>query len=108
MHEIKLKVYLGPYAQIKANTIHSASPQELAHALTFLSHEWEYLNKDGYTEVGEVAGNLYLYPATDIVGSKIEALKAEQTRLRAEVENTITRLESDIQSLLSIENGASK
>jgi len=108
MHQIKLKAYLSPYSVIKANGIHGASAQELAHSLTFLAADWEYVKKDGYTEVGEVSGNLYLFNATDIVGAKIAALKEEQTKVRAEAEAKATRLEGEIQSLLSIENGASK
>jgi hypothetical protein len=98
MQHLKLKAYLSPYAVLKPHELHGAKPEQLAQNLTF----WAECLVDGYTHVGEVEATVHLHNESDIVGAKVESLRATQTELRARCEREATRLEGEIQSLLSI------
>jgi hypothetical protein len=98
MLALKLTAYLSPYATLKAHQLHGAAPEEFARSCYITSHD---PGKD-YTPVADVECSVHLFQASDIVGNKIAALKATQEAIRAKASAEDTRLEGEIQSLLSI------
>jgi hypothetical protein len=61
------------------------------------------MRNSGWTYVGEatITVNLILTP-DQLIASKIETLKAQQTKVRAEAQERVNHLEGMIQNLLAI------
>jgi hypothetical protein len=98
MHTLKRKAYLSPYASLKAGDIATATTAQLQAALCIYDHEPP---KD-YILVGDCEITVHTHATSDIVGSAVAALRAAQQELRAKSALADTRLEGEIQSLLSL------
>ena len=98
MVTLKLKAYLNPYASIKAHEVAAATAQQLERNVYITSHE----PGADYTLIGDVEARLHLHGHSDIVGNKVAALRQMQIEMRARAQKEDTRLEGEIQSLLSI------
>ena len=96
--KMKLRAYLNPYSNIKVHEVENATSQQLERNLYITNHE----PSADYTLVGEVEAEVYLHQHNDIVGNRVTALRKMQTEMRARAEEANTRLEGEIQSLLSI------
>jgi len=61
------------------------------------------MQRSGWTHVGEasITVEIILKPE-ELIASKIETLRAQQTKLREEVQANLNRLEDMIQNLLAI------
>jgi hypothetical protein len=80
-----------------------------AHEFTFLdpkyvkdgalTPDW---SKDGYRLVGWAEIKVEVLPAEDMLGAAVESLKAEKRRVIADAQAAATRIEAEIQKLLSI------
>ena len=98
MVTLNLKAYLNPYASIKAHEVAGATAQQLERNVYITSHE----PSADYTLIGDVEARLHLHGHSDIVGNKVASLRQMQIEMRARAQKEDTRLEGEIQSLLSI------
>lgn len=62
---------------------------------------------DGYTFAGDAVTTLELLDERALVDNKVMALREQAAGIRAEATAKVTRIESQIQQLLSIENSPS-
>lgn len=65
----------------------------------------------GYTALGEIEydpANIRYYSKADVVKNAVAALQQEQIKIRAEAYDRCQLLETRIQQMLCIENGAEK
>lgn len=62
----------------------------------------QYFSENGYTKVGTAEIALHMISADGLVLNKIEALKAEAAKTRADAAARCTIIESQIQNLLAI------
>lgn len=98
MVTLKLKAYLSPYASIKAHEVSVATAEQLERNCYVTAHE----PGADYTLIGDVEAKLHLHGHSDIVGNKVTALREMQRVMRVRAQEEDTRLEGEIQSLLSI------
>lgn len=59
----------------------------------------------GYSLVGTAEVTLTIADPDDLIGNKVQALRAEKQQTLADAQAKATRLESQIQQLLAITNG---
>jgi hypothetical protein len=92
-----LKAWLPDHSNLKPEQLHT---EAALNALAFSSF---CMRKTGWTYVGEatITVDILLEPE-ELVASKIETLKAQQTKLREEVQEKLNVLEDKIQNLLAI------
>jgi hypothetical protein len=92
-----LKAWLPSHVHLKPEQLHT---EVALGALAFSSF---CMRKSGWTYVGEatITVDIILEPQ-ELVASKIETLKAQQTQLREEVQKKLNVLEDQIQNLLAI------
>ena len=92
-----LKAWLPSSSHLKPEQLHA---EAALNALAFSSF---CMRRSGWTYVGEatITVDIILEPE-ELVASKIETLKAQQTRLREEVQEKLNDLEDQIQNLLAI------
>ena len=92
-----LKAWLPSHSQFNPEQLHTEA------ALNTLAFSSFCMRKSGWTYVGEatITVDIILEPE-ELVASKIETLKAQQTRLREEVQEKLNVLEDQIQNLLAI------
>jgi len=92
-----LKAWLPSNSSFKPEQLHTEA------ALSELAFSSFCMRKSGWTYVGEatITVGIILEPE-ELVASKIETLKAQQTQLREEVQKKLNVLEDQIQNLLAI------
>ena len=91
-----INVYLSPYSQLKVCDLNDeTSPNSLVFATK--------LTKD-YTLVGTAEVTVTLASHADIVGAKVEALRAELQTVRAVAQSRANEIEGAIQNLMAITN----
>ena len=92
-----LKAWLPDHSHLNPEQLHT---EAALNALAFSSF---CMRKSGWTYVGEatITVDIILEPE-ELIASKVETLKAQQTKLREEVQERINVLEDRIQSLLAI------
>ena len=92
-----LKAWLPRHSSFSPEQLHT---EAALNALAFSSF---CMRKSGWTYVGEatITVDILLEPE-ELVASKIETLKAQQTQLREEVQKKLNVLEDQIQNLLAI------
>ena len=101
---MKLNVYLSKYSAHKASELHAIDHDALLRA-THIATSYELREADGYTLVGTAEAQVTLFPPAECISRQVASLRSEQTKLRAESEAAVTRIEKQINSLLAIENG---
>lgn len=93
----KTKAWITPYS--------SVGPQDLMAGKRV--DELVVSNNDmtgsGWTFVGEAEVTVHIPDAKTMVANKVEALRNEAAKVRAEATATVARIESQIQNLLAIE-----
>lgn len=95
-----LVAYIGKDSYLKPKDLQR--PECLSSLLMTKRGTADYFIKQGYTEVGEVEVIFHPVPAKELVTNKIDALKQEAKLLRAETTAKVTKIEAQIQNLLSI------
>jgi hypothetical protein len=92
-----LKAWLPDHSNLKPEQLNT---EAALNALVFSSF---CMRGAGWTYVGEatITVDIILEPA-ELIASKIETLKAQQTKLRKEVQEKLNVLEDKIQNLLAI------
>ena len=100
---MKLNVYLSKYSAHKASELHALDHDALLKATHLTPAEWP--TNEGYTLVGTAEAQVTLFPPAECISRQVASLRSEQTKLRAESEAAVTRIEKQINSLLAIENG---
>lgn len=93
----KLKAWLPEYSTLRPDQVND--PAALEH-MVFSRHD---MRGSGWTHIGDatIVVDLILSPE-ELIASKIETLKAQQTRVRAEAQERVNELEAMVQSLLAI------
>lgn len=92
-----LKAWLPGHSSLKPEELMTEAALE---ALVFSACN---MQRSGWTHVGEasITVEFFLKPE-ELIASKIETLKAQQTQLREEVQKRLNVLEDQIQNLLAI------
>lgn len=92
-----LKAWLPEYSSLRPDQLHTP---EAIDAMVFSRCD---MRGSGWTFVGEasITVDLILKPE-ELIASKIETLKAQQTKVRAEAQTELNRLEDMVQNLLAI------
>ncbi len=92
-----MKAWLPEYSSLKPEDLHT---EKAVDSMVFSTCD---MRDSGWTYVGDatIKVNLVLTP-DQLIASKIETLKAQQTKVRAEAQEQVNRLESMIQNLLAI------
>ena len=92
-----MKAWLPEYSSLKPEDLHT---EKAVDSMVFSTCD---MRDSGWTYVGDatIKVNLVLTP-DQLIASKIETLKAQQTKIRAEAQEQVNRLESMIQNLLAI------
>jgi hypothetical protein len=92
-----MKAWLPEYSSLKPEDLHS---EKAIDAMVFSVCD---MRDSGWTYVGNATIKVDLVLTPDqLIASKIETLKAQQTKVRAEAQEQVNRLESMIQNLLAI------
>jgi len=91
------KAWLPEHSYLKPEDLHT---EKAIDAMVFSLCD---MRDSGWTYVGNatIKVNLVLTP-DQLIASKIETLKAQQTKVRAEAQEQLNRLEDMIQNLLAI------
>lgn len=92
-----MKAWLPEYSPLRPDQLHS--PESLEH-LVFSRHN---MRDSGWTYIGDatIVVDVILKPE-ELIASKIETLKAQQNKVRAEAQEQVNRLEAMVQNLLAI------
>jgi hypothetical protein len=98
MHTFTRTAYLYRNAALNVADIDKATTKQLSDSLTIFS----FCPGADYIPVGDCEVHVHLHQRTDIVGNAVETLKERQRELRAKAAAEDTRLEGEIQSLLSL------
>lgn len=93
----KLKAWLPEYSSLRPDQINTP---EAIEQMVFTKHD---MRDSGWTYVGEaiIAIDVILSPE-QLIASKIETLKAQQNKIRAEAQERVNQLEAMVQNLLAI------
>lgn len=83
--------------------LRGVDPQTIISRLSFAEGD---MSKYGYSVVGTAEVTVTLFDEDTMVGAKVEALRAEATRVQAEATAKVTQIEHQIQRLLAITNEA--
>lgn len=98
-----LSAYVSPHSSVSPKDLQKPS---CLQGLAFWDQGSKYPLQNGYTLVGTAVITLTLASQDVIVANKIDALRNEAKGIRADATAKCTRIESQIQQLLCIENGA--
>jgi hypothetical protein len=92
-----LKAWLPEHSCLRPEDLHT---EKAIDSMVFSLCD---MRNSGWTYVGEatITVNLILTP-DQLIASKIETLKAQQTKVRAEAQERVNHLEGMIQNLLAI------
>jgi tRNA 2-selenouridine synthase SelU len=92
-----LKAWLPEYSSLKPEELHT---EKAVNEMVFSLCD---MRGSGWTYVGDATINVDLVLTPDqLIASKIETLKAQQTKVRAEAYDRVNQLEAMIQNLLAI------
>jgi hypothetical protein len=92
-----MKAWLPEYSSLKPEDLHT---EKAVDSMVFSTCD---MRDSGWTYVGSATIKVDLVLTPDqLIASKIETLKAQQTKIRAEAQEQVNRLESMIQNLLAI------
>ena len=93
----KMKAWLPEYSSLRPDQLNTP---EAIDSMVFSRCD---MRDSGWTFVGEatIEVDLILKPE-ELIASKIETLKAQQTKVRAETQQRLNQLEDMIQNLLAI------
>ena len=92
-----LKAWLPEYSCLKPEDLHT---EKAIDSMVFSTCD---MKDSGWTYVGNATISVDLILTHDqLIASKIETLKAQQTKVRAEAYERVSQLESMIQNLLAI------
>jgi hypothetical protein len=93
----KLKAWLPDYSQLTPDELHT---EGAINSMVFSSCD---MRDSGWTYVGDatITVDVILRPE-ELIASKIETLKAQQTKVRAEAQERVNQIEGMIQNLLAI------
>lgn len=98
--------YVSPHSRLSPESL--SKPGAISHMI-FANPPKEGAQdtwaQDGYTLVGTATITVTLMDRAAMVASKIDALKSEMSKTRADATAKCTRIEGQIQQLLCIENG---
>lgn len=64
--------------------------------------DYSFWTKDGYTIIGEAEITINVFDKKQIVKNKVAALRIEVSKIRADSQMAVTRIESQINDLLAI------
>lgn len=100
--EVKAKVIalISPHSSIKPQDL--SNPQAVHNLMFFRDAPHEYWIKEGYTYAGTAEITFTPVEAKDLIANKIEALRGEVSKIRAEAKAKATKIEGQIQNLLAI------
>lgn len=98
---LKTKCWITPHSNI--------GPEDLKNMMTTqgLAFSSFDMAPDGWTFVGDAEVMIEFVGQSELIDNKVKALKASIASIRAESTAQITRIESNIQQLLCIENNSS-
>lgn len=93
----KMKSWLPEYSSLRPDQLNT--PEALEH-LVFSRHD---MRDSGWTYIGDatIVVDVVLKPE-ELIASKIETLKAQQNKIRAEAQERVNQLEAMVQNLLAI------
>lgn len=97
-----LNVYLNPYSSLDGQDLYAQSHDALAAGLWYSDGKHV---PDDWTLVGTAEVQITLMPRSEVVSAKVENLREQQAKIRADAELKANRIEQQIQQLLCIENG---
>lgn len=96
-----LKAYLSPHSSLSPKDL--AKPSVL-QSLSFWGEDTKYADQNGYTFVGMATITFTPLGQDALISNKIDALRNEAVTIRADATAKVTRIESQIQNLLCLEN----
>ncbi len=92
-----MKAWLPEYSSLKPEDLHT---EKAVDSMVFSTCD---MRDSGWTYVGSATIKVDLVLTPDqLIASKIETLKAQQTKVRAEAQERVNQLEGMIQNLLAI------
>jgi hypothetical protein len=91
-------VYMSPYLPISPADLASRDGSELMGKVHLCPHSMP----SEYARIGSATVTVTFNSTDDIVTGRVDALQAEQRRLKGEAEAAVTKLERQIQRLLAI------
>lgn len=92
-----LKAWLPEYSSLSPQDLHT---EKAIDSMVFSTCD---MRDSGWTYVGDATIKVELVLTPDqLIASKIETLKAQQTKVRAEAQERVNQLEDMIQNLLAI------
>lgn len=94
------KAWISEY---NSNTPEQLRTPKGADSLYYTSHD---MSKSGHVFAGNAVVTLDLCGERELVDNKVASLREQAVSIRAKATAEVTRIEGQIQSLLSIENGA--
>jgi hypothetical protein len=92
-------VWLTQYSSIGPKELAESDGERLVNGFQYGSHD---MTGSGWTRIGEAQVHITLKSTDEILLSKVDALKAQKTKLQAETQEEITRIDEQIQNLLAI------
>lgn len=102
----KIKAWITPFSSIGLEDFKNPS-DDIVKELTFTRYESD-MHGSGWTFVGKAVVTVELVDSDELLGNKIDALKAEAASIRAEATMKCTQIEDKINQLLCLENNPTK
>jgi hypothetical protein len=94
----KLKAWLPDYSHLRPEDLHN--PEKMLDGVIFSMVD---MRSSGWTHVGDASITVDVVLTPDqMIASKIETLRAQAAKIRADAHMEITRIEDKIQNLLAI------
>ena len=92
-----MKAWLPEYSSLKPEDLHT---EKAVNEMVFSTVD---MKGSGWTHVGNASITVDLILTPDqLIASKIETLKAQQNKVRAEAQERVNQLEAMVQNLLAI------